>query len=359
MSQHSRRIEERARTFVGHAASVPCVPIGTKLSTTHASPTSALLELHDICPVDLPPPPSVDRLNLATDGSKLNYKKAMNDPSRVERFKIAGADEYRKLIRERGCMHPIYPHELPNERRHDPTYYNPQTKEKMLVDDVCQARVRGTAGGNLIHYEGDVATHSAAMTTLKTLINSTASTVGARLMTLDIKDYYINHDLERPEYLRIPLSAIPDEIRQEFDLDKYADREGNVLFEVTKAIYGLPQSGIVSEVVTIEVLKAGGFHQCLHTQGLFAHASLPSIKFALVVDDFIVRKQDAEHLIEVLEKKYVLSKDREGRKYLGFNIQQDPSGTQITMDMPTKILAILLRFDRLIQKFASSNSLHL
>ena len=137
-------------------------------------------------------------------------------------------------------MHPIYLHELPQERRGDPTYYNPQTKEKMLVDDVYQARVRGTAGGNLIHYEGDVATHSAAMATLKTLINSTVSTEGARIMTLDIKDYYINHALDRSEYLRIPLSAIPEDIRKEFELDKYADQDGNVLFEVTKATYGLP-----------------------------------------------------------------------------------------------------------------------
>jgi hypothetical protein len=48
--------------------------------------------------------------------------------------------------------------------------------------------------------------------TVKVIINSTLSTPGARQMSLDLTNFYLNNPLDRPEYARIQLSVMPQEI---------------------------------------------------------------------------------------------------------------------------------------------------
>ena len=65
-------------------------------------------------------------------------------------------------------------------------------------------RVRGTVGGDRIHYDGDVAAHTEEMSTVKILLQSVVSD-NANFMT-DIKDFYLNTPLTRPEYIKIQVS---------------------------------------------------------------------------------------------------------------------------------------------------------
>jgi hypothetical protein len=53
-------------------------------------------------------------------------------------------------------------------------------------------RTRLVAGGNRVHYPGNAGISTANLLTIKLLINSTISTVGAKFMTKDIKDFYLN-----------------------------------------------------------------------------------------------------------------------------------------------------------------------
>ena len=53
-------------------------------------------------------------------------------------------------------------------------------------------RIRLVAGGNRVHYPGNAGTPTANLLTNNLLINSTISTAGAKFMTLDIKDFYLN-----------------------------------------------------------------------------------------------------------------------------------------------------------------------
>jgi hypothetical protein len=69
-----------------------------------------------------------------------------------------------------------------------------------------------TVGGNHINYPGAVATPTAEMLVAKLLFNSTISTKGARFMTMDISNFYLNSPLPRPEFICIKLSNIPEEI---------------------------------------------------------------------------------------------------------------------------------------------------
>ncbi len=44
-----------------------------------------------------------------------------------------------------------------------------------------------------MHYPGKVGTPTTNLLTVKLLINSTISNVGAKFMTIDIKDFYLNN----------------------------------------------------------------------------------------------------------------------------------------------------------------------
>jgi hypothetical protein len=52
---------------------------------------------------------------------------------------------------------------------------------------------------------------------------ATLSTPGARAASIDIKDFYLNNPLPEPEYIRFLRESIPEDIWQEYQLDKYVD----------------------------------------------------------------------------------------------------------------------------------------
>ena len=66
-------------------------------------------------------------------------------------------------------------------------------------------RVRLTIGGDVLDFFGDASSPAASLLEAKLLINSVISNAhkGARFMSLDIKDHFLQSMLEEPEYLRI------------------------------------------------------------------------------------------------------------------------------------------------------------
>ena len=73
-------------------------------------------------------------------------------------------------------------------------------------------RVRWTVNGNRIDYASNLTTPTANSITVKTHINSTISTPGARYCTMDIKYFYLGTLMTEFEYFRVLLSAFPEEI---------------------------------------------------------------------------------------------------------------------------------------------------
>ncbi len=57
------------------------------------------------------------------------------------------------------------------------------------------------AGGDRLHYPGNAGTPTANLLIIKILINSIISTAGAKFMTMDIKDFYLNPPMARYEYM--------------------------------------------------------------------------------------------------------------------------------------------------------------
>jgi hypothetical protein len=103
-----------------------------------------------------------------------------------------------------------------------------------------------TVGGDRIDYTSEVETSTANITTFKILINSILSTEDAEMMMMmDIKNYYLGTPLTRSEYMRLPLSIIPDEIITKYSLGAISVG-GWVFLEIRKGMYGLKQAGILA-----------------------------------------------------------------------------------------------------------------
>jgi hypothetical protein len=118
----------------------------------------------------------------------------------------------------------------------------------------------------------------------KILINSTSSTKDAKMMMMDINNYYLGTPFPMYEYMRLPISIITDEIIEKYGLKKLAV-DSWVYLEIRKGMYGLKQAGILVIQMLQKRLKPFGYHPARHTPGIWLHTMRP-MTFSLVVDDF-------------------------------------------------------------------------
>jgi len=114
--------------------------------------------------------------------------------------------------------------DIPKDHRKDVTYGQfvcsviPEKKEKN--------RTRFTVGGDRIIYPGEVAIPTADMLVAKLLFNSVVSTKRARCMTMDISNFYLMTPLNRPEFIRMKMTDIPDESIDEYKLRGKTTKDG-------------------------------------------------------------------------------------------------------------------------------------
>ncbi len=203
-------------------------------------------------------------------------------------------------------------------------------------------RIRGTIGGDRINYTGITKTNTAAMPVVKMLLQSVVSD-DADFMTIDIKDFYLNTDLPRSEWMRLPVKFLSTTIMDKYDLHQYT-HNGAVLFEVVKSLYGLPHAGKILQDSLITHLAAHGYHQT-STTCLFRHES-NGVIFTLVVDDFGVNfanKQSAQHLIDCLKLRYPLTVNWNATKYLGLSLRFDKANRLVGLSIPGYVRKLLQR----------------
>jgi hypothetical protein len=157
------------------------------------------------------------------------------------------------------------------------------------------------AGGDRVHYPGDAGTPTTNLLTVKILINSIISTAGAKFMTMDIKDFYLNTPMARYKYMQLRIADMPDNVIKHCLRDK-ATPDGYIYCEIQKGMYGLPQAGIIALQLLEERLQKHGYRQSQTTPGLWKHNTCP-INFSLVADDFGVKyvgKENAQHLLDTV-----------------------------------------------------------
>jgi hypothetical protein len=207
--------------------------------------------------------------------------------------------------------------------------------------------IRITAGGNLITYPGELWTRTADLTTSKLMWNSVLSTEGAKYMCLDIKNFYLSAPLDRYEYMKMPLTLFPEWIIEQYNLQMHA-LNGFVYLEMQRAVWGLPQAGILANKLLRRRLLPHGYYECTNTPGLWKHEWRP-ISFTLVVDDFgfkvkYVGKKHVEHLIRCINEKYKVTEDWTCDLYCGITLNWNYDERWLDISMPGYIKKLLLKY---------------
>ena len=294
----------------------------------------------------------------AETGKLLNYRQLMRDPKYKKNWSISSANEFGRLANGVGgrIKNPtntikfVRRKDIPSDRRKDVTYgqfvcsVRPEKKE--------QNRTRFTVGGDRINYPGEVATPTADMLVAKLLFNSVVSTKGAKFMTIDISNFYLMTPLKRPEFIRMKMSDIPEEIIAEYKLNDIVTADGSIYIQANRGMYGLPQSGLLANELLEKRLNKRGYHQSKLVPGLWKHTWRP-VQFTLVVDDFGVKyvgKEHAMHLKQTLEENYTVTTEWDGRRYIGITLDWDYKRRQVHLSMPGYVAKALKQFNHTPQK---------
>ena len=66
------------------------------------------------------------------------------------------------------------------------------------------------------------------------------------LFGIDIKAFFLSSYMKEPEYMKINLKDIPDDIIQQYKLLDIVDKYNCVYFKITKGMYGLKQAAILA-----------------------------------------------------------------------------------------------------------------
>ena len=209
-------------------------------------------------------------------GKLLKYRQLLQDPRYKKEWSKSAANEFGCLaqgvgdrVKGTNTMKFICKKDVPSDRTRDVTYGSFLCKVRNKKKE--KNRTRLTVGGNRINYPGEVATPTAEMLVAKLLFNSVISTKGARFMTADLSNFYLKTPLKRPEYIRLKLSDIPDEIIQQYGLRDKASKDGYVYMEVTKGMYGLPQAGLLANQLLEKCLNKHGYRQSKLVPRLWSH----------------------------------------------------------------------------------------
>jgi hypothetical protein len=339
------------------AAKAPRARHPTNSRATRSQPTTKSFHLAATT-IQEPPDPSPEPAPMPhgfahsvvhpVTGVSQEYRHLINGEDRAIWLKGASNEVHRlaqgtgiNMPKGTNTMHFIHHNEKPKDRR--ATYLRVVVAHKPHKSE--PNRVRFTCGGDKSDYEGPVSTPTADLTVAKVLFNSVLSTPGGKFMSADVKDFYLNTDMERFEYMLIQVKYLPEDIMEHYDLwDKV--HNGQVMVEIRKGMYGLPQAGLLAnERLKIHLAKSE-YTPVKHTAGLYKHATRP-VTFSLVVDDFGVKyvgAEHAEHLMSTLRSLYTITTDWTGTLYCGLTLKWDYDVGTVDLSMPGYIAKALHNF---------------
>jgi hypothetical protein len=202
------------------------------------------------------------------------------------------------------------------------------------------------AGGDRVHYPGDAGTPTADLLTVKIVINSIISTAGAKFMTMDIKDFYLNTLMARYEYMPLRIADMPDNVIEHYNLRDKATPDGYIYCKIQKGMYGLLQAGIIAQQILKERLQKHGYCQSQMTPDLWKHNTCP-ISFSLVINNFRVKyvgKENAQHLLDTVQHYYKCSCNWKLEQYCGLTLKWDYEGKKVHVFMPGYVTKALTHF---------------
>ena len=79
-----------------------------------------------------------------------------------------------------------------------------------------------TIGGDKLDYTEDSTSPAATILDTNILLNSVISDAkrGSRFLSIDLKDYFLQTQLQSPEFMRIHVKYFPPDIRKQYTINK-------------------------------------------------------------------------------------------------------------------------------------------
>ena len=111
-------------------------------------------------------------------------------------------------------------------------------------------------------------------------------------------------------------------------------------------MYGLPQAGLLANMLLVSCLDANGYYQCQFTLGMWQHKWRPII-YSLVVEDFGVKTvglAHTKHLLTILQKYYNITIDWSGELFGGILLAWSYRDKTVDLSMPEYISKTLTHF---------------
>jgi hypothetical protein len=145
--------------------------------------------------------------------------------------------------------------------------------------------------------------------------------------------------------MKMPLTLFPEWIIEQYNLRLHA-LNGFVYLEMRRAVWGLPQAGILANKLLRRRLLPHGYYECPNTPGLWKHEWRP-ISFTLVVDDFGVKyvgEEHVQHLIRCIKETYEVTEDWTGDLYCGITLKWNYDERWLDISMPGYIKKLLLKY---------------
>ncbi len=143
----------------------------------------------------------------------------------------------------------------------------------------------------------------------------------------------------------MPIALFPKWIMKQYKLMKHV-LNGFIYLKMQRAVWGLPQAGILANKFLQQHLLPHGYYKFINTSGLWKHETR-LISFTLVVDDFGVKyigKEHVEHLIQCIKQQYELTEDWTGYLYCGIKLKWDNKVQMVDLSMPGYIKQLLLKY---------------
>ena len=154
-------------------------------------------------------------------------------------------------------------------------------------------------------------------------------------MTIDIKDFFLQSYMKENEYMRIHNKYFPNDVRKKYNIDNLITDDGYVYCRIKRGMYGLKQDARLAYDELVKHLKKFGYTPDKLATNIWRHETRKT-KFCLCVDDFGIQyfnKDDADHLINALQAKYIITIDTKGKKFCGLNIDWNYTNGWVTISM--------------------------
>ena len=79
--------------------------------------------------------------------------------------------------------------------------------------------------------------------------------------------------MDRPEYMKIPLSRFPKDIIDHYNLNEKVCKDGFIWIKIKRGMYGLKQAAILAYDHLVKTLKPYGYYPETHCVGIWSHTS--------------------------------------------------------------------------------------